>query len=196
MDDLHDVWFFDRFAPYYDRLMADPDTEALRAGLAEAERDVDLVVDVAGGTGRVLPGLGLDDPLVVDASRPMLAAARESEHSTVQGDAASLPVRDDAVDAVLVVDALHLMSAVDEVFAESARVLGPGGVLVVEEIDPSTLKGRLLRTLEHVVGFRSTFLTPGETATRMDAAGFDARVPRPGWKYVVAGVLPDENAND
>lgn len=206
MDDLRDVWFFDRFAPYYDRLMADPDTAAIRAGLAEAGRPVERVLDLAGGTGRVLPGLGLEDPVILDASRPMLAAGRDSGYATVQGDAAALPIADDAVDAILLVDALHLMSAVDEVFAEAARVLRPGGVLVVREIDPATLKGRAMETIEHLIGFRSTFLSPGAVTTRMAAAGFDARVPGAEWKYTAAGVLPehdravgdqpDENAND
>lgn len=196
MDDLRDVWFFDRFAPYYDRLMADADDEAIGAGLSEAERDVDSVIDLAGGTGRVLPGLELDDPVVADASRPMLAEAHASGYTTVQGDAAALPVADDAVDAILIVDALHLMSAVDEVLDEAARALKPGGVLVVREIDPSTTKGRMLRTIEHLVGFRSTFLTPDDVSGHLSAAGFDARVPRAEWKYTATGVLPTENAND
>jgi demethylmenaquinone methyltransferase/2-methoxy-6-polyprenyl-1,4-benzoquinol methylase len=193
MDDLRDVWFFDRFAPYYDRLMAEADSEAIRAGLGEAERDVERVLDLAGGTGRALPGLRLRDPIVLDASRPMLAAARESGYESVQGTATRLPLADDSFDAIVFVDALHLIGAVDEVLAEAERVLGPGGVLVVREIDPSTFKGRTLRTVEHVLGFHSTFLTPGEVSARLEAAGFDARVPWSEWKYTAAGVLPAES---
>lgn len=195
MDELRDVWFFDRFAPYYDRLMDEPDSDAIFAGLDEAERPVERVLDVAGGTGRALPGLGLDDPVIVDASRPMLAEARGNGYAGVQGDAAALPVADDAADAVLVVDALHLMDAVDEVFAEAARVLRPGGVLVVREMDPSTLKGRAVRTVERLLGFHSTLFTPDETVARMEAAGLDARVPRSEWTYTAAGVSPSGNEN-
>lgn len=195
MDELRDVWFFDRFAPYYDRLMDEPDSEAILSGLDEAERPVERVLDVAGGTGRALPGLGLDDPVIVDASRPMLAEARGNGYAAVQGDAAALPVADDAVDAVLVVDALHLLSAVEETFAEAARVLRPGGVLVIREMDPSTLKGRAVRAIENAIGFHSTLLAPEEVSAQMEAAGLTPSVPRSDWTYTAAGVVPAENAN-
>jgi ubiquinone/menaquinone biosynthesis C-methylase UbiE len=196
MDDSRDVWFFDRFAPLYDRLMAAPDVAAIHAGLGAAERDVEDVVDVAGGTGRGLHGLEFPDAVVLDASRPMLGEAATTGFRPVQGAAGRLPLPDDAVDAVTVVDALHMLQDVDGVLAEAARVLRPGGVLVVREIDPETSKGRALRAVEHTLGFTSTFLTPAEVETRMSAAGLDPSVPHPEWKYTAAGVAPAESAND
>lgn len=196
MDDSRDVWFFDRFAPLYDRLMAAPDVEAIQSGLAAAERDVEDVVDVAGGTGRGLHGLEFPDAMVVDASRPMLAEAVDSGFRPAQGAAGRLPLAEDAVDAVTVVDALHMLRDVDAVLAEAVRVLRPGGVLVVREIDPETGKGRALRAVEHTLGFTSTFLTPAEVETRMAAAGLNSSVPHPEWKYTAAGVLPVESASD
>ena len=188
MDELRDVWFFDRFAPFYDRLMGEADAEALETGLALADRDLQRVVDVGGGTGRGIRAVDTADSVVLDASRPMLTEARENGFPVLQGDATELPFGDETVDAVLIVDALHHMDPVEKVLAETERVLRPGGVLVVREVDPSALRGRAMSAIEHVIGFHSTFFTPEELTTRLEAAGFEPAVPVTDWNYTVAGV--------
>ena len=188
MDDLRDIWFFDRFAPFYDRLMGEADAEALAAGLALAERDLERIVDVGGGTGRGIRTVDAAEAVVLDASRPMLAEARENGFPALQADATELPLEEDSVDAMLIVDAIHHMDPVEAVLAEAERVLRPGGVLVIREIDPSALRGRAMSAIEHVIGFHSTFFTPEELTTRLEAAGFEPAVPDGDWNYTVAGV--------
>lgn len=180
-----DGWFFDRVAPLYDLFVPAVDEAALERALAVAEGPVERILDVGGGTGRVartLPGA-----VVVDASRPMLRRARSRGLPTVQGDAARLPVRDGAVDAVVVVDALHHFPDAAGAASAAARALRPGGVLVVVEFDPTTVRGRALVLAEHLAGFASTFRPPGAVATLLSEAGLTPRVVDRGFGYTVVG---------
>lgn len=186
-----DLWFFDRVAPAYDRFMFGADADALRAGFAVADRPVRRVADVAGGTGRALAAVAPEEGLVVDASLPMLRRAHDRGIASAAGDAGRLPLADESVDAVTVVDAFHHLPDPDAALAEAARVLRPGGVVVLREFDPSTLRGRAIELMEHLVRFDSTFLTPAEAVDRLEAAGLAASVPDRGWGYTAAGVKPE-----
>lgn len=189
---LGDVGVFHRFARLYDRAMYAADPETLTAGLDLAERPVERLLDVGGGTGRASRALDVPRPVVVDAARGMLREARGHGLEPVQGDAARLPVADESVDAVLVVDALHHMADVDGVVTAAYRALRPGGAFVVREFDPTTLRGRGLVAAEHLVDFDSRFLAADALADRVAAGGFQASVPDRGFGYTVAGVKPAE----
>jgi demethylmenaquinone methyltransferase/2-methoxy-6-polyprenyl-1,4-benzoquinol methylase len=186
---VHDVHTFDRLASLYDRAMWRPDTVALERGLARAEREVSLVLDVAGGSGRVAAALDRE-AVVVDAAPGMLAVARDRGLPVVCGDAARLPVRDRAVDAVVVVDALHHVADAEGAVAEAARVLAPGGVLVVRDFDPATLRGRGVELAEHAVGFDSTFRSPEDLTALFEAHGLAAAVVETGFTFTAVGVAP------
>jgi len=189
-----DVRFFDRVARLYDRLAPPTDPEPIWAGLARADRPVSRVLDLAGGTGRAARAIAepvgparTPETLVVDASRAMLAHARQRGTAAVQGDAGRLPLRDAAVDAVVVLDALHHLPAQGTALAEAARVLRPGGVLVIREYDPGTLRGRALTAAERAVGFDSTFHGPEAWAAAVADAGLTATVLDRGFAFTVVG---------
>jgi demethylmenaquinone methyltransferase/2-methoxy-6-polyprenyl-1,4-benzoquinol methylase len=191
---VHDVPYFDRFARLYDLVMPAAKPSDLAPGLASAERPVERVLDVGGGTGRAARALtdtGLDrSPVVVDASAGMLAEARERGLRVVRADAGTLPVPDASVDAVFVVDALHHFPNGRAAVDEAARVLRPGGVLVVREFDPGTIRGRLLVAAEHAIGFQSTFFGADELADVLARSGLPSRVLESGFTYTVVGVKP------
>jgi demethylmenaquinone methyltransferase/2-methoxy-6-polyprenyl-1,4-benzoquinol methylase len=201
MSRLHgpgDVRFFDRVAGLYDLAMPSADAESLRAGLAFARRPVELVLDVAGGTGRAaraLAGEGLD-PVVVDFSRGMLERARADGFDAVHADARTLPFGDDSVDAVVVVDALHHLPDPEEAVREMARVVAPGGVVVIQEFGPRTVRGRGLVLAERVVGFDSQFWTADELCDVFERAGLTARIVSEGFEYVVVGRVPAASADE
>jgi len=186
---LGDVSPFHRFARLYDLGMWRADRGTLEAGLAVADRPVERVLDVGGGTGRASLALPEYETVVVDAARGMLTEARGKGLATVQGDAATLPVTGESADAVLVVDALHHMADLDGVLAAARRVLRPGGVLVIREFDPTTLRGRGLVLAEHLVGFDSQFYAPEELQDRLTTAGFEATVVESGFGYTAAGTV-------
>ncbi|NEA84849.1 class I SAM-dependent methyltransferase [Streptomyces sp. SID14436] len=108
--------------------------DAVLALLPDTTRDL---LDVACGTGIVTrrftarPGLRVTG---VDLAPAMTRrAAARLPGAVVRGDSRRLPVRDAAVDAVVSVWLLHLLSGPDEVrrvIGECARVLRPGGVYV------------------------------------------------------------------
>lgn len=184
---MKDVAAFDRFARLYERAMPAADRDHLTEGFRFADREVERVLDLAGGTGRA--GRTLDGEVVVlDAARGMLRRASQHGLVAVQGDAARLPACDESVDAVVVVDALHhvydAVAAVDEI----RRVIRPGGVVVVREFDPTTLRGRALAAAEHAFGFESRFRSPDALAAVLERAGMTTFVPDRGFAYTVVGV--------
>ena len=190
---LGDVDFFDRVAPLYDLAMPPADGEALAAGLDHAARPIERLLDVGGGSGRAAAALTGPEITVVDASVGMLARARRVRGlSGVAGDAGRLPFRDASVDAVTIVDALHHLPDREAALAEAARVLGPGGALVVREFDPEHPLGRLLVAGEHAIGMGSRFYTPAALADAMDAVDLDPRIVDRGFGYTVAGVKREE----
>ncbi len=148
---------FDRVAPSYERLnriismgqdrrwrsrMLD------RLGLPRGSR----VLDVACGTGdlvRALAARGLR-PIGVDLSPGMLAQAH-ADAPMLLGDALALPLPDASLDGVTCGFALRNLVDLDAFFAETARVVRPGGrVAFLDAAEPT---GRLVRA-GHAVWFR------------------------------------------
>jgi demethylmenaquinone methyltransferase/2-methoxy-6-polyprenyl-1,4-benzoquinol methylase len=182
-----DVRVFDRFARVYDLLMPGADRTALERGLAAATRPVERLVDVGGGPGRAASALDARTRVVVDAADGMCRQARANGLEAVRGDGARLPLQTASVDAVVVTDALHHMGDHWGVVTEATRVLRPGGVFVVSEFYPTTLRGRALVAAERVVGFDSSFHSPDDLAGMMKGAGLAASVLEPGFGYTVVG---------
>lgn len=192
---LGDVRFFDRIAPLYDLVMPPANGAALATGFERAERPIDRLLDVGGGSGRASAALTGPETTVVDVSSGMLRRARTARGlSAVAGDAGRLPFRDGSVDAVLVVDAFHHLPDRKAALREAGRVIAPGGVLVVREFDPSHPLGRLLVAVEHAIGMASRFSTPDALADDMETAGFDPAVVDRGFSYTVAGVRGSREA--
>ncbi|MDA3645713.1 class I SAM-dependent methyltransferase [Saccharopolyspora indica] len=99
-----------------------------------------VAVDAACGTGRfaeILAGRG-HRVIGVDSSPEMLARARErvpaGEFSV--GELTGLPVGDAAADLVVCALALTHVPSLEPVLAEFARVLRPGGHLVISDMHP------------------------------------------------------------
>ncbi|MES3517573.1 MAG: methyltransferase domain-containing protein [Natronomonas sp.] len=180
-----DVRAFDLFAPLYDLAMPPTDTTTVRKGLACADREVERLVEVGGGSGRVAREV---DATVVDPADGMLRRARAKGLETVRGVADSLPLSDESVDAVLIADALHHFPDRTAALSEAARVLAPGGVVVVMEFDRGTRRGELLAAAETVFGFDSAFYTAAELESAIGAAGLDPRPIEYGFSMAIAGV--------
>lgn len=111
-----------------------------------------LVYDLACGTGdlcRELVAAG-HRPVGFDFSHGMLRAAR-TDAPLAEADILRLPVRDGAADGVTCGFALRNVVSLEDLFAELARVVRPGGrIALLETAEP---QGRLLRA-GHRVYFR------------------------------------------
>ncbi|TKX55257.1 class I SAM-dependent methyltransferase [Halorubrum sp. SP3] len=132
---------YDRIAAHFSKTRehAWPEVESFLEG-----RSGTLALDVGCGNGRHTEALATraETAVGVDLSRGLLdeAAARAlgrgfaDATEFVHGDAAALPVRDDAVDLGVYVATLHHLSpraARIESLNELARALAPGGVALV-----------------------------------------------------------------
>jgi ArsR family transcriptional regulator len=132
--------FFDSVGPEWDALRKVFNDDALRArAIAHLAPPSWTVCDVGTGTGilaKDLARLGLR-VIAVDHSPRMLEAARsslEAEGYAVElrlGEAHALPLADGEVNAALAHMVLHYVPQPAEALREMARIVKPGGVVVV-----------------------------------------------------------------
>lgn len=104
-------------------------------------------LDIGTGTGRILTVLAkrVDRSIGIDNSRAMLAIARDQTAragltgaSLRLADMYALPLAERSVDLVTVHMVLHYADTPERVVAEAARVLRPGGRLIIVDFAPHT----------------------------------------------------------
>jgi ubiquinone/menaquinone biosynthesis C-methylase UbiE len=159
-----DERFHDREAAVYDSYCDVPRVAATEGWIVPWIRRHSLpgvTVDLGCGTGRVAKAL-VDGPgrrvIAVDRSLPMLEVARSQmpplDVVLLRADARALPIGDRSVDTVVCSGVLHHLPAWSEAVTEAARVLRPGGRLIVREPNtayPAWLFAPLEHALERVV---------------------------------------------
>ncbi|KAB2917943.1 MAG: metalloregulator ArsR/SmtB family transcription factor [Hyphomicrobiaceae bacterium] len=128
--------------------VAEAEVEAAVAG-ALGPGPFDLFVDLGTGTGRMLElfagryrrGLGLDlSPAMLAYARAKLERAGLTHAQVRQGDIYDLPIADHAADAVVMHQVLHFLSDPQRAVREAARVLAPGGRLLIVDFAPHKLE--------------------------------------------------------
>ncbi|MCU0488797.1 MAG: arsenite methyltransferase [Anaerolineales bacterium] len=139
--------YFEQVAGQWDRLRSGYFSPAVRmAAIAKAYLHPQMIVaDVGAGTGFVAAGLA---PLVskvhlLDGSPAMLAAARKNlagfdNLEFHQADGLALPLPDASLDAVFANMVLHHCPEPLAAIGEMARLLRPGGRLVITDLDQHT----------------------------------------------------------
>ena len=161
--------FFDWLSPIYDFLIRKPEVARHKALLNLPPGG--CLLDVGGGTGRVSQHFAAHGAKVVvcDINWSMLHHTRRKRClMPLQADAAMLPVADESVDGILVVDALHHFLNPKRCLDEMLRVLKPEGCLLIEEQDIRRPFIKLVNMAEKAVGLHSTFMTGREIMMQFD----------------------------
>lgn len=134
-----DSWSFDRASDYYDstRSIGARAQAEMIAMLAAELRGRGRCLEIGVGTGRValpLAAAGID-MAGIDVSRAMMGKLLEKTGAPpfplALASAVALPFGGDAFGAGLVCHVLHLVRRWEAALAELVRVVGPGGLLLV-----------------------------------------------------------------
>lgn len=136
--------YFDNVAPEWDRMRQSFFSESLRekAISVAAVLPGKVAADIGAGTGFVTQGLLNKDlrVIAVDQSESMLAEIGRKFADTHRvdcrlGEAETLPIPDQTVDYVFANMYLHHVESPKTAIMEMARILKPGGRLVITDLD-------------------------------------------------------------
>ncbi len=141
VDNAHVIQAYSRWAPVYDFIFGIANWGGRRAAVKAINRlPPGRILEAGVGTGMTLPHYNRDHRILgIDLSPDMLARARRraAKHNlaNVEGlaelDAGNLPVADGSFDAIAAMYLITVVPDPEGVMAEFARVIRPGGQLVM-----------------------------------------------------------------
>ncbi|WP_421790836.1 ArsR/SmtB family transcription factor [Hyphobacterium sp.] len=163
--------YFKRAAEDWDKIRAlhlsEDDVEAAMRDAA-GSGPFDLMIDVGVGTGRILEvfadrvkeGVGVDiNHAMLNVARLNLERAGLSEASVRKADVSALPFENEVADLVTVHQVLHYLDDPAIAIAECARVLKPGGVLLIADFAPHQLEFLKTEHAHRQLGFSDEDIT-------------------------------------
>jgi ubiquinone/menaquinone biosynthesis C-methylase UbiE len=190
--------YFRRHAAEWDRIrrlhVADAALEsAIRTALAD--KPIRSLLDLGTGTGRMLElfGADIERGLGLDLSLDMLALARARldraglKHCSVRhGDIYDLALPRDSFDVVIIHQVLHFLDDSARAIAEAARVLRPGGRLLVVDFAPHDLEFLREEHAHRRLGFSAETVTQWLEAAGLDVLRQETLPPGPQGKIAVS----------
>jgi len=190
--------YFRRHAAEWDRIrrlhVADAAVEsAIRTALAD--KPIRSLLDLGTGTGRMLElfGADIERGLGLDLSLDMLALARARldraglKHCSVRhGDIYDLALPRDSFDVVIIHQVLHFLDDSARAIAEAARVLRPGGRLLVVDFAPHDLEFLREEHAHRRLGFSAETVTGWLEAAGLDVLRQETLPPGPQGKIAVS----------
>jgi ubiquinone/menaquinone biosynthesis C-methylase UbiE len=190
--------YFRAHAAEWDRIrkLHVPDA-AVEAAIRDALADKPFrsLLDLGTGTGRMLEMFGADIErgLGLDLSLDMLLLARDrleraglKNCSVRQGDIYDLPLADDSFDVVILHQVLHFLDDGARAIQEAARVLRPGGRLLVVDFAPHEQEFLREQFAHRRLGFASETVTQWLTASGLDPVMHKSLSPQPDGKIAVS----------
>lgn len=181
--------YFEQNAAEWDRvrgLQIDEATVEKRMRALATDEKVELFVDVGTGTGRMLTVFAdrFENGVGYDLSREMLAVARANlEKSGVDnaqvrhGDLFSLPVETATADIVCIHHVLHYLADPAAAVREAARLLKPGGRLIISDFAPHELEFLREDHAHRRLGFSDDEVASWFEASALDLAAVETLTP-------------------
>jgi ubiquinone/menaquinone biosynthesis C-methylase UbiE len=190
--------YFREHAAEWDRIrklhVADAAVEdAIRAALAT--RPFRSLLDLGTGTGRMLELFGpqIERGLGLDLSLDMLLLARDRleraglRHCSVrQGDIYDVPLPDGSFDAVIIHQVLHYLDDGARAVKEAARVLRPGGSLLVVDFAPHELEFLREQHAHRRLGFAADTVTQWMSTAGLEPVLHESLAPDRDGKIAVS----------
>jgi ubiquinone/menaquinone biosynthesis C-methylase UbiE len=183
--------YFKAHASEWDRIrnlhVAEHEVESAM-GEALGQGPFSLLVDLGTGTGRILELFGppAARALGFDLNHDMLAYARMKleraglAHAQVRhGDLYNVPLPDGAADAVVLHQVLHFLDDPAAAIAEAARLLKPGGKLLVVDFAPHELEFLRDRSAHRRLGFARDQLSRWLESAGLKVERFRELAPSP-----------------
>lgn len=140
-------------------------------------RDIGRLVDLGTGTGRMLElfGPSARHATGIDRSPEMLRLARvkldgRNGIELRQGDVGALPLDDASADTVIVHQVLHYLPAPEAALREAARLLAPGGRLLVADFASHDREDLRDSDAHARLGFSDAQITDWFARSRVDLA--------------------------
>ena len=167
--------------------------EAIRAALAD--KPFRSLLDLGTGTGRMLELFGpdIERGLGLDLSLDMLLLARDrleraglKNCSVRQGDIYDLPLANDSFDVVILHQVLHFLDDGARAINEAARVLRPGGRLLVVDFAPHEQEFLREQFAHRRLGFAPETVTQWMTASGLEPVMHKSLSPEPGSEGKIA----------
>jgi ubiquinone/menaquinone biosynthesis C-methylase UbiE len=167
--------------------------EAIRAALAD--KPFRSLLDLGTGTGRMLELFGpeIERGLRLDLSLDMLLLARDrleraglKNCSVRQGDIYDLPLANDSFDVVILHQVLHFLDDGARAIHEAARVLRPGGRLLVIDFAPHEQEFLREQFAHRRLGFAPETVTQWITASGLDPVLHKSLTPEQGSEGKIA----------
>jgi len=161
--------------------------EAIRAALSD--KPFRSLLDLGTGTGRMLEMFGpdIERGLGLDLSLDMLLLARDRLEraglrncSVRQGDIYDLPLANDSFDVVILHQVLHFLDDGARAIREAARVLRPGGRLLVVDFAPHEQEFLREQFAHRRLGFAPDTVTQWITASGLEPVMHKSLAPEPG----------------
>lgn len=173
---------------------------AVEAAIVDLLGDVPVgrLLDIGTGTGRMIELLGAtaSSAIGVDRSPEMLRLARGKleaagmPHAEVRhADMYALPRADGSADTVVLHQVLHFADAPGAVIAEAARVLGPGGRLLVVDFAPHDREELRARHAHARLGFDDAQVGGWMAAAGLDTTRAVHLAPGPAAEYPLTVTL-------
>jgi len=171
--------------------------EAVEAAIKDALADKPFrsLLDLGTGTGRMLELFGphVERGLGLDLSLDMLLLARDRleraglKHCSVrQGDLYDLPIANDSFDVVILHQVLHFLDDGGRAIKEAARVLRPGGRLLVVDFAPHEQEFLREQFAHRRLGFAPETVTQWMAASGLEPTLHKSLSPEPGSEGKIA----------